>query len=65
MLPRKIIYTHVPDPRFSCTVLFLRAQQGNMERAAKMHSRIHIPLNNLAPSHQYGSWISMGTVGWN
>ena len=65
MSPNKIIYTHIAEAQLPCTALFLRTEPGNLEWAAKMHSRIRIPLKNLAPTHQYGSWMSMGTVGWN
>ena len=65
MSPKKIIYTHIAEAQLPCTALFLRTQQGNMEWASKLHSKICIPLKNLTPTHPYGSWISMGTVGWN
>ena len=65
MSPKKIIYTHIAEAQLPCTAVFIRIEPENSEWASKMHSRICIPLKNLIPTHRYGSWMSMGTVGWN
>ena len=65
MSPKKIIYTHIAEAQLPCTAVFIRIEPENLEWASKMHSRICIPLKNLIPTHRYGAWMSMGTVGWN
>ena len=65
MSPQKIIYTHIAEAQLPCTAVFIRTESENLECESKMQSGICIQIKNLIPTHRYGSWTSMGTVGWN
>ena len=64
MSPKKIIYTHIEETQLPCTAVFIQTESENLECESKMQSGC-IQIKNLIPTHRYGPWTSMGTVGWN
>ena len=57
--------TRVQDHQYPCIAIFLHAGPENMASEVRMHSQICIPLQSLIPTRLFGSWMSMGVVGWN
>ena len=65
MSPKKIIFIRAQGPQYHYMATFLRVEPENMELDPKMRYPICIPLRNLIPTHQYGSWMLMGVAGLN